>query len=296
MRAPVKDLPREVPAPVPFSRGLGLAALAVLFFSTSPVLVRWAQGLSAFEITAGRMLTAGVVVLALARITGQPLPGRAEWPRFVGYGLVAAAHFGFYVASLAYTSIAHSLAITYTAPIFVALFSRLFLGEGLDRRKGVGVVIAVAGIAILAGFEPVFTQRMLVGDLLALGSAVTFGLYSVAGRWERSRFGLFAYAGTVYALAGVWLLPLALWQFSPAGYTAGAVASVLALGLIPLALGHTLYNAALRRTPATLVNLIATQEVTFGILLGVLLLSEMPSLNSLIGALVTLAGIALVLL
>ena len=71
--------------------------------------------------------------------------------------------------------------------------------------------------------------------------------------------------------------------------------SVLALGLLPLGLGHTLYNAALRRTPATQVNLIATQEVTGGVLLGVLLLGEIPSLSSVIGALITLLGIALVL-
>ncbi|HXF62505.1 MAG TPA: DMT family transporter [Caldilineaceae bacterium] len=278
-------------------RGLYLVGLAVLAFSTSPVLVRWAaESLSPLEITAGRMLSAGAAVLALAWLTRQPLPGRQDWLRFAGYGLVAALHFGFYIASLAYTSIAHSLAITYTAPIFVALFSWFFLQEGLDRRKWLGTLVAVAGIAVLAGFEPAFTRRMVVGDLLALGSAICFGLYSVAGRSQRHRYGLFAYAGTVYMLAGLWLLPLALWRFSPGGYTLPAVASVLALGLLPLGLGHTLYNAALRRAPATYANLIATQEVTGGILLGVLLLGEMPSLNSLVGAAITLLGIALVIL
>jgi drug/metabolite transporter (DMT)-like permease len=268
----------------------------VLFFSTSPVLVRWAGSLSPLEITAGRMLSAGVLVLALARLARQPLPRRGDWLRYAGYGLVAAAHFGFYIASLAYTSIAHSLAITYTAPIFVALFAWTFLHEGLARRKLVGVLIAVVGVAVLAGFEPAFTRRMLVGDLLALGSAICFGLYSIAGRSQRERYGLLAYAGTVYGVAGLWLLPLAAWSFTPGGYSLPAVASVLALGVLPLGVGHTLYNAALRRTPATLVNLIATQEVTGGVLLGVLLLGELPSLASLAGALITLAGIALVIL
>ena len=52
---------------------------------------------------------------------------------------------------------------------------------------------------------------------------------------------------------------------------------MLALGLIPLGLGHTLYNAALHRAPAATVNTIATQEVTFGVLLAWLLLGEPPS-------------------
>lgn len=269
----------------------------MLFFSTSPIFTRWAAAsLSALEITTGRMLSAGLLVLGLALARRETLPARHDWPRFTGYGLIAALHFGCYIASLNYTTIAHSLAITYTAPIFVALFSARLLGEELDRRKWFGTVIAVAGIAIMAGFEPEFTARMAVGDLLALGSAITFGLYSVAGRSERHRYSLFAYAGTVYTVAGLWLLPLALLNFSPAGYTPVAIGSVLALGLLPLALGHTLYNAALRHTNATLVNLIATQEVTGGILLGMVMLGEFPTPTTLVGVGVTLIGIVLVLL
>ncbi|MCX7853797.1 MAG: EamA family transporter, partial [Caldilineales bacterium] len=71
---------------------------------------------------------------------------------------------------------------------------------------------------------------------------------------------------------------------------------LIGLGLIPLGLGHTLYNAALRRTHATYVNVIATQEVTGGILLGILLLGEIPGLNEVIGAAVTLLGVLLVIL
>ena len=75
-----------------------------------------------------------------------------------------------------------------------------------------------------------------------------------------------------------------------------AVASIVGLGVFPLACGHTLYNAALRRVSATYVNLIATQEVLGGVLLGALLLQEVPSFNSIIGGLITIGGILLVLL
>jgi drug/metabolite transporter (DMT)-like permease len=268
----------------------------VLFFSLSPLFTRWAaETLSPYEITAGRLLTAGIVVLALAIGRGDALPQRADWPRFVAFGLITALHFGFYIASLAYTTIAHSLALVYTAPIFVAFFSWLLLDERLSPHKWGGVLITVMGVAILAGFEPAFDRRMLFGDLLALGSAFCFGLYSVAGRSQRNRTSLFGYAGAVYTLGALWLTPLVISNISPQGYTPRSLLSVLALGLLPLALGHTLYNAALRRTNATLVNLIATQEVTGGILLGVLFLQEIPSPSSVVGVLVTLAGILLVI-
>ena len=277
--------------------GLFLVGGAVFIFSTSPVLIRWAAGsLTTYEITTGRVLVAALLVLGLAVLRREHLPHRGEWPRFAFYGLVTALHFALYIASLAYTTIAHSLALVYTAPIFVAVFSWLYLREPLAPRQWSGILIAVAGVAILAGFEPAFTQRMLIGDLLAVGSAICYAVYSVVGRSQRDRYPLFAYAGSVYAMATLWLLPTALLNLSPKGYTWAAVISVLALGVLPLGIGHTLYNAALRKMNATYVNLIATQEVTGGIILGVLFLNELPSLNSILGALITLGGIVLVVL
>ena len=140
-------------------------------------------------------------------------------------------------------------------------------------------------------------SRMLIGDLLALGAAIAFGLYSVAGRSQREHYGLFTYAGTVYGLAALWMLPVVVLSFAPAAaLPPRALLAVLAAGLLPLATGHTLYNAALRRTHATLVNLIATQEVTGGMILGALLLGQIPHVNEIAGALVALVGIALVLI
>ena len=278
-------------------RGAWLAILAVVFFATSPVLVRLADPLSPYEKTAGRLAVAAIALLLLMRVRRESFRlTRRDLPLFVGIGLIAALHFVAYVASLNFTTIAHSLAIVYTAPIFVALFSAWFLHEPIRPRQWLGVLVAVLGVAILAGFEPNWSARMAVGDLLALISAIMFGLYSVAGRRQRSNYPLFTYAVAVYALAALWVLPAAAANLTPAGYTLGPLLAVLALGIIPLGIGHTLYNAAVRHTHATTANLIATQEVTLGILLGALILGEAPKLNEMAGALVTLIGIVLVLL
>jgi drug/metabolite transporter (DMT)-like permease len=276
--------------------GLVFVSIGVLLFSTSPVLVRDAAPFSAFQITFGRMATAGIGLTVASLVLGQPIgPARGEWGRFLGYGLIAALHFLFYIASLSFTTIAHSLTLVYTAPIFVTLFAALFLGEKIPRRKYLGLPVAVGGIAILAGLEPNLTPQMLLGDALALGSAVCFGLYSVAGRRERNRYPLLRYAGAVYALAALWLAPFAL--LGPLGrFPLPAVSAIVALGVFPLAIGHTLYNASLRRVHATYVNLIAAQEVTGGIALGALVLGEWPPISAVVGAVVSLIGVGLVIL
>jgi drug/metabolite transporter (DMT)-like permease len=277
-------------------QGFLYAMLAVLFFSTSPIFVRWAEPLSPYERTVWRMAvgTAAVSLLAIAQGAAPRYQAR-DLPRFLFYGAIAALHFLTYIASLNYTTIAHTLSIVYTAPIFVTVFSALFLKEPVARYKYFGVAVAVVGVAILAGFEPQLSGTKLLGDALALLSAITFGIYSIAGRSERDRYPLLHYAAGVYGMATLWLVGPAF-IFSGGGYGWRQILALLGLGLLPTALGHTLYNAALRRVHATYCNLIATQEVTGGVILGVILLGEMPGWVSMAGAAITLTGIAIVLL
>jgi drug/metabolite transporter (DMT)-like permease len=277
--------------------GVLYVALAVTMFSTTPVLIRWADGLSPFVVTCVRMLVGSLTVLGMAAWRGERLRIlRADWPRFALWGLVAALHFGLYIASLGYTTVAHSLSLVYTSPIWVSLFSALLAGEPLPRSKWVGVLVTLVGMGVLSGFEPQWTLRMLLGDLMALGSAVMFGVYSATGRHQRSRYPLLAYAAGVYALGGLWLLPVAAWTFRLPQRAGMVLLSVLVLGVFPLGIGHTLYNAALRRMHPTLVNIIATQEVTGGILLSWWLLREVPPLNALLGAAVMLVGVVQVVI
>ena len=294
-------------------RGLLYVTLAVGILSTSPVLVIWADPIDPFTKTWGRLTIAALAVGMAALLTGRHRdrdrdrdrallqtgrPRMHSTVRFLAYGLIAALHFLFYIASLNFTTAAHSLSIVYTAPIFVTLLSALMLKEPVSLRRWVGVAVTVLGIAILTGLEPAMDWRMAFGDLLALLSAITFGLYSIAGRYERARYPLLVYAARVYASAALWLLPAALLAVPalPAGaFGWRQICSVVALGLGPLALGHTLYNASLRRVHATYVNVIASQEVTGGILLTWLLVNQVPPPNSLVGAAVTLLGIMLVL-
>jgi drug/metabolite transporter (DMT)-like permease len=282
--------------------GLIYVVVAVGIFSTSSVTVRLAAPVAPEAISFGRLLIAAVVILVAARWLRRksacpasfPLT-RRTLPRFALYGLFAAGHFLLFIASLSYTTIAHTLAIVYTSPVFVTLFAAVALREPLRSRQWLGLPVVMGGIAVLAGFEPRMDARMAVGDLMALGSAVCYGLYSIAGRRERDTFSLFDYAGLVYLFAALWLAPAAIatWR---GGLTLQTGLAIAYQGFGPLAIGHTLYNASVRRVHPTYVNLVSTQEVTGGILLGALLLGEIPDPSALIGVAVSLIGVALVLL
>lgn len=283
--------------------GLLYVGIAVLLFGTSPIFVRWSQPFTAIEIAFWRLAIATLLVALVGLAVRQSLLLRAhELPRFLGYGLITALHFVFYIAALNFTTIAHALAFTYTSPVFVALLSALYLREPLPLRKIIGVCIAIAGVAAMAGFEPHYTtcnlpgSCIILGDGLALLSALCYAVYSIVGRREREQHPLFRYTMNIYGLAALWLLLPALFFAFQHAYPLPALAAVAALGIFPLGLGHTLYNAAIRNVHATYANLIATQEVTVGVLLGIIFLQDIPSITTLIGGLVTMIGIISVLL
>jgi drug/metabolite transporter (DMT)-like permease len=275
--------------------GVLQAAAATGFFAFGAILVRWAAPLSPVEITSLRLLLAAGAVAGVARAVSQPL--RVDGPtirRLLPVGIVCALHFLSFIAALALTSVAHALTLTYTAPLFIAPLARLLLGEPLPPRTVPGTLLALTGVAVLAGLEPALSPRILAGDLCAIGSAVTFALYSVFGRRERARLPLLAYATWVYLIAGLVTAPFA-WGVLLRPLPVGALLAVAGMAVFPSALGHTLYNAAVRRLHPSLPNLIATQEVTGGILLAWLLLGESPPATVLAGVGLTLAGVGLVL-
>ncbi len=223
--------------------GFLYVCIAVLFFSTSPIFIRWSKPFSSVEIAFWRLTIAALLVAIMGLITRQRLLLKPhELPRFLFYGLVTALHFIFYIASLSFTTIAHSLALAYTSPIFATLFSALILHEPLPPRKYIGIVVTITGIAIMAGFEPHYTacslsrngQCMILGDGMALLSGFCFAIYSVAGRGERDRHPLFRYTTNVYGLAALWLLPVTLYFAFQHAYPLAAVGAVVALGIFPL--------------------------------------------------------------
>src|SRR5437868_11291989 len=100
--------------------GLLYVCVAVFFFSTSPIFVRWSKPFTAIEIAFWRLAIATLLVAVMGIITHQRLLlKRQEVPGFVLFGLVTALHFIFYIGSLSFTTVAHALALIYTSPIFV---------------------------------------------------------------------------------------------------------------------------------------------------------------------------------
>lgn len=277
-------------------RGLLLVSIGTLCCSTSPVITRYLVDIPAGQIAFFRLFFSALFIFALAKLSKTRVGiYTKDIPKFLYYGLITALHFLLYIASLKYTTIAHALCLVYTSPVIVAMLTALWLKEPLLGHKYIGIFTVILGIVILTSFEPVLSRDMITGDILAFGSAICLSLYSIAGRRERSRYGLLQYVFWVYLLAALFLLPVVLRDFAwPLTFKHWAF--LILLALIPNTLGHTLYNAGLRYIHAAYANLILTQEITLGTLFGYLFLKEPVGKSAAIGITVMLVGLYQVLL
>jgi drug/metabolite transporter (DMT)-like permease len=244
-------------------------------------------------VTLWRLGLATIVALALARVSGVSLAH--VWERRTALlGATLYAHFLLFTLAAQSTTTAHTLALVYGSPALVALGSALILREPPRPLQFGGVAAAVVGIAILVGFEPAESGATLGGDLAAAGSGAALAAYVLAGRYYRDAMPLQGYVFAVYGWAALLAVPYAAVSFDAAAYDGGRLVAIAILGLVPLGLGHTFLNAALRRTNATIPNVITTQEVTGGVILAALLYGEVPGPSAILGALLALAGVSAV--
>ncbi|MGD2058794.1 MAG: DMT family transporter [Anaerolineales bacterium] len=290
-------------------------SIAIIFgifaASTSSLFIRFAQvEANSLAIAAFRMGFATILLLPF--MLREP---RSAWPstrRVITLGILSgsflAIHFASWIASLELTSVASSVVLVQTAPLFVAVLSPMFLSESPSGKAWIGLMVAFFG-AILIAFgdsctgtngivcpplQEIFGGTALSGDLLALIGGLAGAAYLIIGRDLRSRLRLIPYISIVYGSAAIVLL---IWAgvagVQMLGYHWLTYIWFLLLALFPQLLAHTTYNWALEYLPATTVSLsLLGEPVSAAILAWVFLDESIPALRVL-GGLVVLAGIFL---
>ncbi|MFO7892539.1 MAG: DMT family transporter [Longimicrobiales bacterium] len=274
--------------------------VAVLAMSWGGPLVRYATApalaVAAWRVAFSVAFIAGVVLWrdrgrAIRRLSGR------DWGLGLLAGVFLAGHFWSWIASLSYTTVASSVVLVNTQPIFVALLSIAFLGERPTRRQWAGIGVAVAGAAVIGWGDFAGGPEPLVGDLLAVAGAVFVSLYYVIGRRLRQRLELWDYIAVVYGAAAVVLLSATavLPGVDVVGYPTTDWLVFLALAAGPMMIGHTGVNYALRYIPAYVANLALLGEPIGATLLAWWLpgIREQPSAQLLMGGALVLAGIGL---
>ncbi|MEM3018916.1 MAG: DMT family transporter, partial [Candidatus Bathyarchaeia archaeon] len=134
-------------------------------------------------------------------------------------------------------------------------------------------------------------ETNLQGDILAIFGALMLGLYILSGRRLRQSLDLLTYVVPVYAIAASILTAGCLIIGVPFTYPLSEYIIFIAIALVPMIFGHTLYNWTLRYLKASIVSTSLLGEPVGASILAFFILGEKPTPLELLGALITLIGI-----
>ena len=287
---------------------------AILAVSTSSILIRFAQKEAPSLVIAALRLTCAALILApiaftrhrdeLSSFTG------SDWLLGLVSGLFLAVHFGTWISSLEFTTVASSVVFVSTGPLWVALFSPFLLNERVTRAALLGLALAFLGGAIVGLSEAcswnnglqcpdlarVMQGRAMWGNFLALVGAWAISGYLIIGRKLRAtlRVSLIPYIFIVYSMAALGLLAaMFMAGESPFGHPLAAYVWIFLLAVFPQLIGHSTYNWILRFIPASLVAVTTLVEPIGSAILAYFILRETPTAGVLFGGALILIGIYL---
>lgn len=273
------------------TRGLLLVAGATLFWSLSGVFVRWLPEVPHWTFNAWRglgMALAMLVWMLLHYRSGLRALLAATDPRSV---LISGGCFAvgstLYILSMQLASVAAVSCIAATSGLFAALLARAWLGERAGPVFYGAMLLAIAGVAVIALGESGASFSGLAGSLVALLVAITFAAQSVSLRRYRAlgmEPAMFAGGLTVFVVLSlaVGLAPI----------PGGQIAMLLFMGAIQLALPLVLFMRGARHLPAAQLVLVSMADALLNPLWVWLVHGEVPAAAVFAGGALVLLAIA----
>jgi drug/metabolite transporter (DMT)-like permease len=265
---------------------VSFAALFVRLATAPPLAIATYRLLFTFLILAPYTL-----LLKRTELTGLT---RRQAGLAAGSGVFLALHLVTWFFSLKYTSVASSVVLVTTQPVFVVLGSWLFFREKVPRLALVGGFLALSGSFVIGAGDFQAGMQAFLGDLLALLAAVLVSGYLLVGRRLRGDIGLGGYTFVTYGSASLTLVAICLAAGTPfAPYPPRDWLLFLALAVVCTILGHTVFNWVLRYVQASVVSVSILGEPLGAILWAALFLGEKPTVRQLAGGILIFGGLYL---
>ncbi|MDQ4076433.1 MAG: DMT family transporter [Chloroflexota bacterium] len=283
---------RQTPAfPPALALTIGVAAV-----STGAIFVRLADA-PALVIAAYRCGLATLILAPISWMRARDELGELalrDWALALGSGFFLALHFATWISSLDYTTVASSVLLVNTNPIWVGLLTPFLSNDRITRLTAMGIAISVVGGIIIGAGDFRIGGEALLGDGLALLGAITVTFYFFIGRRLRQSVSLLSYVVLCYGAAAVILLAIVLVMGLPlTGYSSETYLWLLALAIVPQIIGHSSYNWALGWFSASLIAVTLLGEPIGSTILAYFILGESVPLVTVQGGALILLGIYL---
>ena len=279
----------------PGGRTVLAVVVTLLAWASAFVAIRGVgEDFSPGALALGRLLVGTVVLGLLLSRRGWVRPTGREWRLLVVCGV---GWFGIYNLSLnaaeQHLDAGTTAMLVNIGPILIAVFAGVLLGEGFPRWLLVGIAVAFVGV-LLIGVATRSAHADLVGVLLCVVAAITYAAGVVAQKPLLRRLPGLQVTATACAMGAVCCLPWAGTLVDELGSApGGSIAGMVYLGAVPTALAFSTWAFALGRMDAGKLGVTTYIVPPLVILLGWLVLDEVPPFLALVGGAICLAGVGL---
>ena len=260
--------------------GVSIGIIAISFAS---IFIKFCDDVPSIMIATYRLTLSSIILLIIAKSKGMRLSSFNRKHLLMGMlgGLFLSLHFSFWISSLKFTSVASSVVLVATNPIFVGIFSYLFFKEKQPAELILGIILSFLGSIILvvgdSGLQDLTVQNpsFLLGDILAFLGAIMASGYLVVGSKLREEMDVLSYTSMVYTFSAFFLLIASISLGLPfAGYKQSSYFYMVLLAIIPQLIGHTAFNWALKHLKASMVAITILGEPIGASILAYVILGE----------------------
>jgi drug/metabolite transporter (DMT)-like permease len=269
--------------------------VVLLLWASAFVVIRDVRdSFSPAPLALGRLTVGSLALIALAVRVRKPLPRGRTLALVLAYGVSWFAGYTVLInAAERHLDAGTAALLVNFAPIIVAVFAGLFMGEGFPRPLVVGVAFAFSGVCLIAvggsgGHSDGFGIVLGLVTALLYGSAVLLQKVALRSTDAVSATWVGCVAGT---LALTPFIPQTVHEASHA--SAGAIAGMVYLGVFPTAVAFTLWAYALTHTDAGRLASTTLTVPAIAVLMSWAFLSETPTALGLLGGAMCLTGVAI---
>ena len=261
----------------------------------TPAGLPGADGYGPGQLALLRFGTASIVLALYALATRMRMPERRDLPVIAlsGFLGISVYHVALNFGEVTVQAGAASLLIS-AGPVFTALLSAVFLRERLTRIGWGGILVAFAGVALIA-LSGGKGLRFTPGALLILLSAAVAAVYSILSKRSFKR-----HTALEFTCYSIWAGTLPMLVFLPGlarqlpVAAPSATLAVVYLGIFPGAIAYVLWNLALSRMPASLLSSFLYLSPVLASFIAWVWLGELPTPLTLVGGAIAILGVILV--
>lgn len=229
-----------------------------------------------------RMCFGAVFLVVIARPSLRSIR-RADLPKLIGLGVVTGFMTASFLGAVERIPLGTAVAIEFLGPLTVAALA------GKHRRALVWPALALVGVVLLT--EPWRGRIDLVGVGFALTAALCWALYNILTQHVGDRFSGISGLALTIPIAALAIAPFGIPQAIGGEFSWWVVAAAAGIALITPVISFGLEMLALRRMTHHAFGTFLSIEPAFGVLTGLVVLSQTPSPMQILGiALVVLAG------